>query len=110
MDWMTWNNSFFLSSQENVGEIEMGGKDKRRGILREAQNDGGGEEGSQDKKREMHAHQNISHTLWLFNFFFPLWCCQEPAPRGPTGERQPERVKIQAERKGEREFFFSSST
>lgn len=28
--------SFLQSSEYNVGEIEMGGKDKRRGILREA--------------------------------------------------------------------------
>lgn len=43
-------------------EIEMGGKDKRRGVLREAGNDGGGEEGGKTK-RAMHTHQNISHTL-----------------------------------------------
>lgn len=45
-----------------LAEIEMGGKNKRRGILREAGNDGGGEEGGKTK-RGMYTHQNISHTL-----------------------------------------------
>lgn len=102
MKWITWNFSDF--------SVERGWNWNRKvktkgGVLRETENDRGGEKGSQTK-RELHTYQNISNTLWLFNFFLSLRCCQESAPWGPKRERVKSR---QREKVRGRVFLLSDS-
>lgn len=93
-----------------MGETELGGKDKRRGVLREAENDGGGEKGSQTK-RERCTRTKTSRIHFDFSIFFSLLCdaVRSQLPEGQR-ERQPERIKPRQREKVRGKVFLLSES